>query len=541
MRKLGVGYYKNSAATDMQYGSSDGITVNNATTPDLLVEGSIGIYGDAKDGTGLALITSASTLSNYTSFVMYQGGKNELILLAQFYGSELTTIDSIAFSKPTKQVSYVGWNGSTGSLNNATTVAGDSGQIQLNQRAVTNNPIDSYFIIGDTGNLAASATGYNILLGAVKQLNIPRGSTQTKKGTLQITTNTSSVADFTGTATALKFTKGSTTVGFYIENATSGWTASTGTVADGDVINVPHQNMQVVTFTADALGSSAGRHLITIGGTIYNVADAGSAAQNATAIAAAINAGTQATATASSSTVVITLLPNLYSAKILVVKTADDSTWSAITLTLTTTTGETTSTIYKANGAVSSAASFELDYAYEGETMYVYGGTNATLNTGIVTLSGSPVYGAKFMAINYFEEFTHQVNGILENATLTYALTSYALKPTTGSGQGQDMRELENLGRYYRGAVDTYSAVAKTPTTLYTDLTGGYDQYSIVITPLRSDGTAFNATSSNQYEVDMAFVHPNLAVSTGDNQYEWEAILDLFVTAYPNLAYTSLV
>lgn len=570
MRKLGIGYYLNSAATDMQYGSSDGSTSFTAVTsttvvqyygypadPSLLAEGSIGIFGDAKDGTGLYLLYTSTTLSNFTSFMIYQGGKSEIILLAQFLGSELQTINSAAYLCPTKQVSFIGWNGTSGSLNLGTTVAGDSGQIQLNQRNITNNPISTYFLIGDSGKLAAAATGYAALAPTLAQLNNTRGTTSPLKGTWQTTCNATTLTANASTATVLKFTKGSTTVTGYIDDSTSGLvtTSANITVAAGDVISVP-TSMKGVTFTSPY--TSAKNTMVTIGDTIYLVADTTSATVTGALIATAINAGTQAYASSSAGVVTITLLPSVYSAKITVRHITAASTGADTTLTTINSTGDMVPTIYKAAAAVTAGASFELDYPFQGTTGFYSTGTGLLLTTGVATVITE--YGAKFSANNYFEEFTHQLNGSFSNATLTYgngtvtsayttltvsgatvSSASVALKPTSGSGEFSEMRLLEDYGRYYRGANDTYPAVSTSPKTYYTKTGKGYDNYSIVIQPMRVDGSGLNATSSNQYNLDMGFEHFNLTASTGDNQYVWEAILDLFVTAYPNLAYTSLV
>lgn len=553
MRKLGIGYYLNAAGTDMQYGSSDGSNAYTAVTsttvtsnygypadPSLLIEGSIGIYGDAKDGTGLYLLYGSSVLSNFTSFMIYQGGKSEIILLAQFLGAELQTINSIAYLKPLKQVISLGYTtlNTGGSLNTGTVVVGDSGQIQLNQRMVSANPISSYFSIGDTGKLAASATGYAVLAPTLAQLNNNRGTNSPlKKGTWFITGN--------GTLTTvqansvLKFTKGSKTVSVLKGGNTAMAAYSITTPTLGAILSIGTQYYQRISF--DITYASSKYHNTIIGGTEYVVTDVTDDATTATAIAAAINAGTQAYATVSSNTVTITLLPSVYSAKIIMWKGSGTtaSGWATETINTGTTsstiitTGDTIPMYYKVASASATASSFDLDYVFEGETCYVISGTDATLNVGTT----SPTeYGAKFIASNYFEEFTVQVNGVLANASLNYSIA-----PTSGSGEFSEERLLEMYGRYYRGAVDTYSAVAKTPVTFYTKEGKGYDNYSIVIKPLRSDGSGLNATSSNEYNLDMGFEHFNLTASTGDNQYVWEAVLDLFVTAYPNLAYTSLV
>lgn len=544
MRKLGIGYYLNSAATDMAYGSSNGTTVANATSPDLLVEGSIGIYGDLADGTGLQILPYNATLSNYTSFMIYQGGKNETILLSQFLGSELQTINSAAYLSPIKQVAYLGYNGISGDLNNITTIAGDSAQIQLNQRMLSNNPIATYFAIGDSGKLAAAATGYNILLPAVIQLNNTRG-TNAPKGKFEITNSGTSQVATGGTATGILFTKGSTTATFYIQDTTSGWVASTGTVAAADVISVPSSSVQSFSFVAPARTSaSSDVNVITINGTIYVTGmTSATAATNAAAVIAKINAGTQAYAYLSStSTVNVVLLPSLYAATISVDEYNGTNWTSAVIAVTRNTTGETTPVIYKATAAVIAGATFTLDYPYQGDTAIILTSTVRATTTGILT--AGTAYGVKFTANNYFEQFTLQTNGVLVNATLTYNLLSYALPATSGSGEFSEERLLENYGRYYRGANDTYSAVSTSPKTYYTKEGKGYDNYSIVIKPMRVDGSGLNATSSNQYTLDMGFEHFNLTTnltSAVDNQYVFEQILNLFVTAYPNLAYTKLV
>ena len=268
----------------------------------------------------------------------------------------------------------------------------------------------------------------------------------------------------------LKLTKGSTTAKFYIQDATDGVVASTGTIAAADVINVPSSNYRSVSFTAQDLGSSAGRHVIVLGSTVYNVADAGTAAQNATAIAAAINAGTQAKAVVSSSTTVtITLLGDYYMARPLVTYTADDSAWSIATLTVVD--GETLPVTYKAVAAVSGAASFELDYAYQGETGYFVGGTTAASNAGIVT--SITEYGLKFVVDLSGKVYGYAVQGDLENATINIAVGS-----SVGNGTYTEVNLVEKAELAYRGQFDTVDRRMKYIPTFATEGTL-YDTYCI--------------------------------------------------------------
>jgi len=465
-------------------------TADAATDPGLLATGAIGIYGMPEVTTGVAALNLESliTISENTTAtgkVEYSdfddSSANRMIRISQggeypvstgvFDRYGVTKITKQAYVAPIKEVTFIGYNGTNGSLTLPTIVANDYAGIgAIQKEGTTPDQIreqENY----STGALLASTAAYDILRPIANQVN--NTPVLSKTHTAGITSN-GTQADFTGTATALKFTKGSTTVAFMIQDATSGWVASTGTVAAADVIGVSHANMKSVTFTADIAGTGAGRHVITIGGTIYNVADAGSAAQNATAIAAAINAGTQATATVSTADVTIVLNSSTYGAKILVVQTDDDSSWVVPTLTVNTTTGETVATIYKASAAVSAAASFELDVAYVGETGYYLGGTSKTLEAGIVT--SITEYGLKMTADTAGASYDYAKQGVLENATVTSSVSS-----SKGLGSGVEMVKIEQGLVAYRGQFDTYSKWAK-QLPLYASASTNYDVYTLQLT-----------------------------------------------------------
>jgi hypothetical protein len=138
---------------------------------------------------------------------------------------------------------------------------------------------------------------------------------------------TTSVAAITDNATIYKLTKGLKTVYTYTKAAAGDATlaASQVDVTLGNNVNIPTYNGRSFSFTASALGTGAGRHVIYIGTTTYSVADAGTDAQNATAIAAAINAGTQASASANSATVTITYHENTVALPPMVLSSADDA------------------------------------------------------------------------------------------------------------------------------------------------------------------------------------------------------------------------
>lgn len=305
----------------------------------------------------------------------------------------------ITYTAPTEQVSYVGAN-SAGTIGGLGTITAGNNYIvdvtlRHSQTDTNNTPLVKQFatqaVTGDTQQTVAKALfesanrvlNRGLALPMIKVDRIASGATNTQ-------------AAFTGSATWLKVTKGSTTVAAYIHDATSGLVASTITVADGDIISFPSQEVTSYTFTADACGTGAGRHVVTINDTIYNVADAGDAAANAVAIAAAINAGTVATATVA--TAAVTIIPKANTPSyVFVTQTDDDASWAALTVTLNS--GETTSIKYVCNGAASSAATFQLDEPWQGETAYVIEGTSLTLTAGKYTIGTTPLWGLKLTGL----------------------------------------------------------------------------------------------------------------------------------------------
>lgn len=263
---------------------------------------------------------------------------------------------------------------------------------------------------------------------------------------------TTSVAAITGSATIYKLTNGSKTVSTYTK-ATAGnttLTASTASVTAADSIHIASYNARTFTFSAVALGTGAGRHLIWIGTTVYNVADAGTDAQNAAAIAAAINAGTQATASVDTAVVTVTYNDGQYYLPPMVLSSVDDSTYAAVAVTAAS--GDTIPVKYKAAATTSNADTFELDVAWQGPTGYLYEGTGATTTSsiGIATLT-SDTWGLKFSG----QPIT-KYNPKLDNWTKIefdiFSDTFYALgrqeyksvKASLGSGNYQQIQELEN-------------------------------------------------------------------------------------------------
>jgi len=539
MRRIGIGYGNVKYASVVGNNTTETAIAGSGSTNviNTLAEGAIAIYG-LKISTGLQeLITTTiagtpANFANYSEFIIFQGGKGtgELVEIGRFKANELAGLKANAYIAPTKSVSYIGYDGSTGLLNLPTIVNGDSAAVEVKTRMGSVNPIFQDYFVADAGVLTSTADGYSILALLANQLNAEPTNVRHVKA--EIVSNSASIADFTGTATALKFTKGSKTVSFVIQDAT-GWVDSTGTATGTNVIGVPHQNMVSVTFTANLLGTGAGRHLVTIGGTTYNVADAGTAAQNATAIAAAINAGTQATATVSTADVTIVMKSTtIVNSKVTVTYSADDITWTVPTLTVNTTVGSTIETIYKVAATATGAASFKLDRAFEGETMYAIGGTSLLVNTGVITLAGTPQYGLRITGYTAGHDIIVSRSGVLQYATLsTESTTVPIVKASYGMGTYSQVADMENQAIYWRGASDTAELPNKSPLNKYAVSGKTYDIYSILVKTQYEAPFGFsNKTGNNISNISVAF--ETGYTSAGDNQTAFDDIVNALAGYY---------
>lgn len=460
-------------------------TASTATDLTILNTGAVAFYGlvdvdsggDTNDNRYTLITPTDLSTNGKISAANFLSGGGYLVTLLQGYPTYpiksgdiqtkgVTKVLKQSYLAPVKQVSFIGYNGSTGSLNLPTIAAYDEATLLAVQQEVTTpDQIREQEQYG-TAPLLASTTAYDIMLQLINSINNTTNKTQTA-----FITSNGTQADFTGTATTLLFTKGSKTVAFMIQDATSGWVASTGTVAKGDLIGVANQSMVSVVFTAGALGSSAGHYVVSVGSAIYVVADAGSAAQNATAIAAAVNAGGLATAvTSGTSDVTITCTRATYSTKILVVHSNDDSAWTTDTLTVTST-GEAVGMRYKAAADASAAATFTLDTEYQGETGYFLGGTDLALTTGIVTTQTE--YGMKLIIDTVALVYQYAKQGVIQLADITYTVGA-----SQGFGTGDILVKIEEGLIAYRGQFDQYSKWYKQLPRFAVAATN-YDAYTI--------------------------------------------------------------
>lgn len=274
---------------------------------------------------------------------------------------------------------------------------------------------------------------------------------------------TTSVAALSGSSTVTKVTKGSKVVEVYTvtANGTGTFTASTATVTAGNVVNFPSTNGTTFTFPVTLLGTGAGHIAIYIGTTLYLIADAGSADVNGAAVAASLNAGTQAVASYDTGTDTITLTYRDYAmyGMPLVLTTDDDSAWTQVTVT--TTVGDAVPVKYVVAATTSAAATFLLDIAWQGETQYFFDGTTAALNSGIATLTGAPasLWGIKVtgkpkqyipQVMRGFEKVRFTVSPGDNFSTVTCPVTD-SIAAVDGKGTPYQIQELERFSQMNQG------------------------------------------------------------------------------------------
>ena len=366
----------------------------SAATIDALPNGAIGIFDE--DGA-----VKADAITSGTFRVVQKKLDGEVLFSPWFTIGEVITKKQAAYSPDFNRVTYLGTNAAgavTGLGSAASTIY--NVKVGLKEWGSVNS---SEFIkeiayqtaaSGDT--TATVASGLFDSAQRAFKFNNPIPPIQVER-----IANVNTVAAFTGAATIYKFTKNSKVITTYTKTAaaTPALTTSVATIVAGDVIHVASTNGKTFTFDAHAAGTSAGRNIVYIGETTYNVADAGTNAQNAAAIAAAINAGTQAIASAEDEHVTITYKNDLFLAPPMVIYSVDDSTFANIAVTITA--GEAKPVAYIAAASVTDYATLTMDKPWQGETCYLYEGTGATTTSscGVATLNTGDAYGLKFSAV----------------------------------------------------------------------------------------------------------------------------------------------
>ena len=393
-----------------------------------------------------------------------------IIRSPQFTSSNIVTKGKAAYSGATEQVSFLGYDG-TSVTGLGTITLGDSYIVGL----WLNHTKGAYDQKGEVKHISAYATG-TTQAAIAKQLmeSHTKNFSPLREKYPSILCDrvalTTSVAAL-DTATMVKVTNGSKVVEALlpaIATAAFNPAASTTTVTANTVFNMPTYNGRSFSFTAEVLGAGAGYHTILIGSTVYTVPDGGDAAANSTAIAAAINAGTQAVAVAAGAgaTTITYREGQYYLPPVVGFKNADANGAYDGYVVVTITSGDAIPVKYKIAATTNAAATFTLDEPWQGPTGYVIDGTTEATNAGIATLT-SDTWGLKFTGVK--QPFDPQVDEnvkisfeVLTDSFGTYGAEYKAVIPTKGQGSWQEVAQLE---AYTQGNENWYrnSAYPSTP------------------------------------------------------------------------------
>ena len=309
-----------------------------------------------------------------------------------FTSADLVYANAEAYSQPSQQVSFLGYDGTT--VNGLGTITlGDGYSVQLSLSytagAISQQNLMKSISAYATDTLQATVAK-NLFKNHYKQFSPLHEPFRAILCDRVARVDAVAAHD---TATIAYLVNGSKTVTLYTKTvaASAALTASATTISADTVVNIPSYNGR--TFTFDA---TIADHVIYIGTTSYVVADAGTDAENAIAIANAINAGTLATAVANGKGVTIAYLENTRALPPMVISDAD-GTPAAVTVTIAS--GDAVPVQYVVAADTTAGATYTLDEPWQGPTGYVYSGTAAATNIGESTLNAANAWGLKFTGV----------------------------------------------------------------------------------------------------------------------------------------------
>lgn len=258
------------ATGDQTYAASTAsATTNTGVTANILANGALAFYGlvendatTAANSNQWCLITDGASSAGIVDVDDFVTGGGNAFQLVQGATTFPTRIDSIqrrnirritkqAYVAPTKQVSFIGFNGVNGSLNLPTiTQNSEAEMLAVEQEAATVDKIRNQEDYG-SGPLTVSANGYDIL--APITVNINTQPSNAKSHTAYITSNGTLTATVTATG-VLTLTKDSATLSFATA-VPAGWVT-------GDLIAIAN----------DVVGAAAPAAAATnINSTVYKV------------------------------------------------------------------------------------------------------------------------------------------------------------------------------------------------------------------------------------------------------------------------------
>jgi hypothetical protein len=183
-------------------------TADTATSPELLKDGAIGFYTE----TGTLIPAAGTGMSTATRFFIAQGTSTGCIVTPILdKRSTLKTKYNKDYTAPVRQVSYVGYNGSTGSLATPSIANDDEALIKIIETTVGRQvfPKQTY-----TAILDASQTDVDIAAELAYEINNVAFATQTSDFVVAEVVSDGTLSNYaiTGTTPTVTFTNGSRVV-----------------------------------------------------------------------------------------------------------------------------------------------------------------------------------------------------------------------------------------------------------------------------------------------------------------------------------------
>lgn len=427
------------------------------------------------DPTG-ARVTTLDATALKTGFKVVQNDGGVLKYSPLVNTRSVTGCQKKEYAPFIRQVSFLGYNGTSGDIfvdNNI------DYRLRIRFKENISGQYDTALVAGSHTS-DADATSAEIADNQIRTMVLNTNDPKKKPVKVARVGNQSATLTTIGTATILKFNKGSKIVEAI--TSTSGvLSASTMTVAADKYISVPSESINKFSITATVAAGN-----IYLGTTAY-------AGTSLATYAAAINAGTQATAVVNGSAIEITLINQTEILPPFQIVTGTDA---IVASTAMAGFGESVATIYKVTTGGSGVASIELDAPYQGETCYAKAGTSqAAFNVGYAATDPT-AFGLKVTAIskNYSPNRIVREGTSFQIEATGYSTTkiTYAIAPNEGSGDWGKVTDLfifaqaegKNGSQYQN---DRYSTIQ------FAEQYEAYDMYTIN----RSEGSGGRVISQN--------------------------------------------
>jgi hypothetical protein len=394
--------------------------------------------------------TGAIVASTSTYRVVLKTALGKLIYSPHFVGTKISFKDYTAYAPHIEQVSFLGYNGSTGAMD---ATAGQTFTLRIFLEW-TKSILNNSALILDVPVYTTDATQKTLVDGLFDGVVALMARQPYPFINVTRVCDLASMSAF-GTATIFGVTKGSQTVTTWTKAVAADvvLTASTTTATAGYIVSAPSSNGR--TFTFDTITSVG--HSVFVGSKSLYLASAGNASANGIALIAAINAdtsgvGSVCVASGSNATVTITYRDNFRGLPPLVIS---DPAGTPTNVVVTCTVGDAMQVAYVVS-ATATAATFLLDKAWQGETGYVIGGTTLAKNFGTAAATGVSNWGLKFTSVRpvrwnsqtdvpYVGSFSLKFNNLAYSVTSTTAAVTDSIPAYDGSGT---FRQIANQEAY---------------------------------------------------------------------------------------------